>query len=170
MSVDNLKNLPFKMQPLDMKEGSEIAFISDLQAAYETGKLREWIGDKELYLLRNAANKSKGLGFALAGSFYPDFLLWIVDKVSGQQWLTFIDPKGIRNMSLNHPKFGLQGEVKKLEQELQSSINLNAFILSITKQQDLINVADIDRQVFEDKHILFMDDAHYLAKMFRRIM
>lgn len=170
MSIDNLKELPLKMQPLDMKDGSEIKFINDLQAAYKTGKLHEWIGDKELYLLRNAANKSKGLGFALAGNFYPDFLLWLVDSNSGQQWLSFIDPKGIRNMSLEHPKFGLQAEVKKLEQELKLDVILNAFILSITKRQDLINVPTMGKQQFEDKHILFMEDEDYLMKMFQKIL
>lgn len=106
MVLENKEALPFTMKPLSMNEESEIQFVKDLQkAAREKGRLKEWTGDKDLYLLRNAANKAKGLGFALAGNFYPDFLLWLVDRESGRQWLTFIDPKGIRHMTWEHPKF-----------------------------------------------------------------
>lgn len=170
MTLNNLENLPFKMQPLDMNEASEIRFVHDLQTASESGELYRWIGDKDLYLLRNAANKNKGLGFALAGNFYPDFLLWLVDKENGRQWLSFIDPKGIRNIDLNHPKFGLAEDVKRLEQELQLDITLDSFILSHTEQSRLINVEDISAQKYLEKHILFMDDKNYLETMCKIIL
>ena len=76
------------------------------------GEGKEAIGPRSLYLLRNADREEKGLGFALAGNFYPDFLLWLVDDASGKQWLTFVDPKGLRNLDLSHPKLGLYKEVK----------------------------------------------------------
>jgi hypothetical protein len=46
----------------------------------------------------------KGIGFFAEGNnFYPDFILWI--KTGGKQYLTFIDPKGIRNSKgINDPK------------------------------------------------------------------
>ena len=44
----------------------------NLQIFIDTSKGQEIIGDKSLYLLRNADTKSKGLGFATAGNFYPD--------------------------------------------------------------------------------------------------
>jgi hypothetical protein len=93
-----------------------------------------------LYLLRNADNRAKGLGFALAGNFYPDFLLWLVDDKSGKQWLSFIDPKGIRNLNLSDPKFGLHSEIKRIEKQLgDEMISLNSFILSVTPFNDLVN-------------------------------
>ncbi|MDY7539803.1 hypothetical protein RGU72_16230 [Undibacterium sp. 5I1] len=55
------------------------------------------------------------MGFALAGNFYSDFLLWLVDDQTGQQWLSFVDPKGLRNLDLTHPKLGLCKEVKTLQ-------------------------------------------------------
>ena len=177
MVLENKEALPFTMKPLSMNEESEIQFVKDLQkAAGEKGRLKEWTGDKDLYLLRNAANKAKGLGFALAGNFYPDFLLWLVDRESGRQWLTFIDPKGIRHMTWEHPKFGLADEVKKLEQSLKlQDLTLNSFILSVTPYKGLLEdgataVFDKTEDEFREKHILFMEDENYLQTMFDMIL
>ena len=35
-----------------------------------------------------------------------------------RQWLSFIDPKGIRNLNISDPKFGLHKEIKKIEKQL----------------------------------------------------
>ena len=164
--------LPFSIQPLAIGDESEWRLMSDLVSAKESGKLSEWTYGKDLYLLRNASNKSKGLGFALAGNFYPDFLLWLVDNQTGKQWLSLIDPKGIRNMDLDHAKFGLHDELQKLASELKIETPiLSAFILSITKQADLINVGHLTTQDFTDKHILFIDNNQvYLKQMFKMIL
>ncbi|MDD9218175.1 hypothetical protein PVM14_27855 [Klebsiella quasipneumoniae] len=123
--------------------------------------------------------KNKGIGFATAGNFYPDFLLWLVDDASGEQWLSFVDPKGLKHMDLNHPKLGLYTEIKKIEADLtrqastgEPALTLNAFVLSPTKYADLLNVGDkVKKQELEDKHVLFMEDGanSYLKKMFDRI-
>ncbi|MFU2127376.1 DEAD/DEAH box helicase family protein [Gallibacterium anatis] len=167
MTLENAESLPLTMKPMDMNEASEIRFVQDLQAAHEDGRLKDWIGDKDLYLLRNAANKKKGLGFALAGNFYPDFLLWLVDRETGKQWLSFIDPKGILQMGINDPKFGLAEEVKNLQKENGLDIQLNAFILSITKREDVLHVNVED---YGKKNILFMQDKDYLEVMFEKIL
>ena len=168
MTLKNAETLPLTMKPMDMNENSEIRFVQDLQQANEDGRLRSWIGNKDLYLLRNAANKSKGLGFALAGNFYPDFLLWLLDSSTGEQWLSFIDPKGILHMSLDHPKFGLAAEIKQLQHKLNLDMTLNAFILSITEWEQLIN--RLDRSSYSEKNILFMQDKDYLRQMFAKIL
>lgn len=164
--------LPFSIQPLAIGDESEWRLMSDLVSAKESGKLSELTHGKDLYLLRNASNKSKGLGFALAGNFYPDFLLWLVDNETGKQWLSLIDPKGIRNMDLDHAKFGLHDELQKLASELKIETPiLSAFILSITKQADLINASHISTQELTDKHILFIDNNQvYLKQMFKMIL
>ena len=166
------QDLPFSIQPLAIGDESELRLISDLVNAKASGKLSEWTQGKDLYLLRNAANKSKGLGFALAGNFYPDFLLWLVDNQTGKQWLSLIDPKGIRNMDLDNAKFGLHDELQKLASELKIETPiLSAFILSITKQADLLNVGHLTTQDFADKHILFMDSNQvYLKQMFKMML
>lgn len=127
---------------------------------------------RSLYLLRNADTKAKGLGFALAGNFYPDFLLWLVDDATGEQWLNFIDPKGIRQMNLNDPKLGLYKEVKVLQEKLgDTKLTLNAFIVSGTAFGDLLNVT-CRQSDLEARNVLFMQEGGpvYLKKMFERMV
>jgi Type III restriction enzyme, res subunit len=166
--------VPLKMRPLAFDAPSEIQFVRDLEAFYKSPLGQQVIGKRSLYLLRNADTKAKGLGFALAGNFYPDFLLWLVDDTTGEQWLNFIDPKGLRQMNLNDPKLGLYKEVKTLQQELEKpgalKLTLNAFIISATQFASLLNVS-CKQADLEERNVLFMPDGGqvYLKKMFERI-
>jgi len=164
-------DVPLKMRPLAFDAPSEIRFVQDLEAFYNSPKGQAAVARRSLYLLRNADTKPKGLGFALAGNFYPDFLLWLVDDASGKQWLSLVDPKGIRQMGLNDPKFGLYKEVKVLQEKLADpDLVLNAFVLSATPVTDLINVTSTEQEL-EDRHLLFMGSEKqtaYLEKMFKK--
>lgn len=180
LSLEDKDAVPLKLRPLAFDAPSEWQFVKDLEAFYKTQAGKDAIGQRSLYLLRNADREEKGLGFALAGNFYPDFLLWLVDDATGEQWLSFVDPKGIRQMDLKHPKLGLYKEVKTLEADLQkqakpgdAKLTLNAFILSPTKFADLLNVGDpAKKKELEERHVLFMEDGAqaYLKKMFTRIV
>ncbi|MGN5534921.1 DEAD/DEAH box helicase family protein [Acinetobacter sp. Lyrl_1] len=168
--------VPLKLKPLGLGAPSEVTFVRDLEAFYNSPDGKDAIGQRSLYLLRNADREGKGLGFALAGNFYPDFLLWLVDDISGKQWLTFVDPKGLLNLDLSHPKLGLYKEVKTLESMLASQAKageaplvLNAFVLSPTKFADLLNVSDTTKKAdLESRNVLFMEDgpSTYLKKLF----
>lgn len=163
--------VPLKMRPLSFDAPSEVQFIRDLEAFYQSPLGQQVIGKRSLYLLRNADTKAKGLGFALAGNFYPDYLLWLVDDVTGEQCLNFIDPKGIRQMNLTDPKLGLYKEVKVLQDRLADpKLTLNAFILSGTSFADLLNVT-CKKSELEDRNVMFMSDGQqsYIFKMFERI-
>ena len=170
MPINDAK-LPLKMRPLSFDAPSEVQFVRDLESFYQSTLGKEVIGKRSLYLLRNADTKAKGLGFALAGNFYPDFLLWLVDDESGKQWLNFIDPKGLRQMKLNDPKLGLYREVKVLQEKLgDPNLTLNAFIVSGTQFASLLNVS-CKQMDLEARNVLFMPDGGqvYLKKMFDRI-
>lgn len=163
--------VPLKMRPLAFDAPSEVQFVRDLETFYKSLLGQQVIGKRSLYLLRNADSKAKGLGFALAGNFYPDFLLWLVDDKTGEQWLNFIDPKGLRQMNLNDPKLGLYKEVKVLQKKLgDPMLTLNAFIVSGTQFASLLNVSGKQSEL-EESNVLFMDDGGpvYLKKMFKRI-
>ncbi|PUE28047.1 type III restriction endonuclease subunit R, partial [Limnohabitans sp. Jir61] len=163
--------VPLKMRPLSFDAPSEVQFIRDLEAFYQSELGRQVIGKRSLYLLRNADTKAKGLGFALAGNFYPDYLLWLVDDETGEQCLNFIDPKGIRQMNLTDPKLGLYKEVKVLEEKLADpKLSLNAFILSGTSFADLLNVT-CKKSDLEERNVLFMEEGSsvYLKKLFEKI-
>ena len=145
--------------------------MRDLEAFYKSPLGQKIIGKRSLYLLRNADTKAKGLGFALAGNFYPDFLLWLVDDETGEQWLNFVDPKGLLHMNLNHPKLGLYKEVKVLQEKLgDPNLTLNAFIVSGTQFASLLNVS-CKQEDLEGRNVLFMPDGGqvYLKKMFERM-
>jgi hypothetical protein len=160
---------PLRMRPAAFDHESEIQFVRDLEAFCGTDAAKKLLGNRRLYLLRNADTKNKGLGFATAGNFYPDFLLWVVDDQTGRQWLSLIDPKGIRNMDLDDPKLGLWREIKKVEAELgDTQLTLNAFILSWTRYADLLNIAGADsKRELEGRNVLFMEDGRdtYLRKL-----
>ena len=164
--------VPLKMHPLVFDSEYEIRFVRDLQKFYESTHGRSVIGDRSLYLLRNSDHKSRGLGFALAGNFYPDFLLWLVDDKTGKQWLNFVEPKGLSRVDLDGAKFNLFQEVKKIQDDLKDDgFILNAFILSGTPFLDVPNLkySEKDLQV---KHVLFMEEAglKYLTKMFEMMV
>lgn len=164
-------DVPLKMRPLAFDAPSEVQFVRDLEVFYKSPLGQQIIGKRSLYLLRNADTKAKGLGFALAGNFYPDFLLWLVDDETGEQWLNFIDPKGLRQMNLNDPKLGLYKEVKVIQEKLgDPKLTLNAFIVSGTQFTSLLNVS-CEQADLEDRNVLFMPEGGqvYLKKMFERI-
>lgn len=164
-------SLPLKMRPLAFGAPSEVQFVRDLDAFYKSALGQKVVGKRSIYLLRNADTKAKGLGFALAGNFYPDFLLWLVDDVSGEQWLNFVDPKGLRQMNLTDPKLGLYTEVKTIQTKLgDPKLTLNAFIASATEFKSLLNVTGKQSDL-EDRNVLFMNDGGqvYLKKMFERM-
>jgi len=172
LSIEKNADLPLKMRPTAFDAPSEITFIKDLQQFIETPKGQKTIGNKSLYLLRNADHKAKGLGFATAGNFYPDFLLWLVDDESGKQWLSLIDPKGIRNLNLDDAKFGLYKEIKELEKKLSDDkLSLSAFIVSETRFVDLINVSE-PKDKIEERNVLFLEDTGsiYLEKLFKKMV
>ncbi|WP_322103967.1 DEAD/DEAH box helicase family protein [Paraburkholderia sp. J41] len=176
LALEDKDAVPLKLRPLAFDAPSEWNFVRDLEAFYSSPDGKAAIGARSLYLLRNADREDKGLGFALAGNFYPDFLLWLVDDATGKQWLTFVDPKGLRNLDLSHPKLGLYKEVKTLEATLANQAKhdepplvLNAFVLSPTEFSELLNVGDTTKKEdLESRHVLFMEDGggNYLKKLF----
>lgn len=166
------RNLPFSYKPVSLGAASEEQFVRDLQEFYHSPAGREYFEDIDLYLMRNAADKLKGIGFAQAGNFYPDFMMWIIDKITGLQYLTFIDPKGLRNVPFTSPKLNFAKEIKTLQeivnQNCDNPIILNSVILSSTRQDDEVLSQHTDEE-YASKHVLFLDTGgfSYLPKLFK---
>lgn len=172
MHIETKKDVPFIMHPLAFDAPSEVKFVKDLKVFYDSPKGKDFLAGKDIYLLRNAARKSKGIGFGSGGNFYPDFLLWLVDEK--KQYLTFVDPKGIHHLDLDDAKFNLHENIKEIENRLgNANIELNVFILSETSFSGVLNKGKKTREDFEKAHILWMNDDQppkYLEKMFKFIM
>ena len=126
----------------DRLNAGERKFVEDL-----TDYIKIYYGrnDKyDFYLMRNAQK----IGIYLesdAGSYYPDFVLWVLDTQQDITHILFIDPKGEREIIggtkanyKNHPKVKLaqksEGETlvtleKQLETKEGRRFCLNSFLL-----------------------------------------
>lgn len=162
------KTSTLEIKPVALNK-DEYVFLKDLKSYYEYNK--NYFDDKQIYVLRNQS-RGRGIGFFEAGGFYPDFIIWIIYK--GKQYITFADPKGIRNLSITDPKLEFYFAIKDLEHKLNdSSVVLNSFIISNTNYHDLINTGyTFSKTEMENRHILFQYDDRdtYIDKMMQRIL
>ena len=153
--------------PLNLGERNFIMAFREYCQKQENGVLK----GKKVFLMRNESKK--GLGFFEANNFYPDFILWILD--GEKQYVTFIDPKGIRNLKgLNDPKIQL---FKYLQTDVAVQLNnsnlvLNSFIVSNTpiQQVEFWAKEHFASEEFTDNHVLFQDDSEYMANMMKMII
>jgi hypothetical protein len=163
-----LKSSLVKVSPVHLNEG-ERNFVIDLQSFYKTNPT--FFEGKELYLLRNRSKS--GIGFFEAGNFYPDFILWLV--VGKKQFVSFVDPKGLRNLTggIINPKIQFYKTIKKIEKpELDPNIVLNAFIVTPTRfSEPGWWTGNLTKAQFESQHVFFQNDDKdtYLSKLFEAI-
>ena len=142
-----------EVAPAPLNPG-ERRFVEDLQAFHNANPA--FFADQELYLLRNLS-KGRGVGFFEAGNFHPDFILW---QLSGErQRVAFVDPKGIRNVSLQDPKIGFHATVKEIEQRLgDPSVVLESFIISNTPSHVMKEHWGIGKDDMLARHVVFQDE------------
>ncbi len=156
-------NKEIVISPVALNE-SENKFIQDLKK-YTTEKI-SFFSDKEFYIIRN---KSKtGIGFFEDKGFYPDFIMWLI--VGDKQYITFIDPHGMRNTSIMDSKVEMYSKIKEIGVSLTNDdVILNSIILSPTKHSELIE-KHITVDEWLDKNVLFMDDISYIEKIFKKFV
>ncbi len=154
-----------KISPVALNVG-ETSFVKDIRNYYEANK-NGLLKGKEIYLLRNESRK--GIGFFEASNFYPDFILWVND--SQKQRVTFIDPKGIRNLKgLQDPKIQLYHQLKT---EVEPSLNdadiiLDSYIISNTSYNQVEFWGTMDD--FDIAHVIFQTDNGYIGQLFNNIL
>lgn len=153
------------VSPVPLNDG-ERKFVDDLKKWLKNHS-EENIG--EVFLLRNPSKK--GLGFFVSEGFYPDFILWILKDE--KQYLTFIDPKGIRQL-----EGGLENEKVKLFKYLREIIApslsdknliLNSFIISNTKFSETVYKDTLEN--YNANHVYFQKEQEdeYINMMMRAI-
>ena len=137
---------------------------------------------KEIYLLRNST-KSKGVGFYVVNTYYPDFIMWIKEK--DQQRVLFIDPKGLTHISFKRQADESKLDLyKHLKNEIQpdlkrKDVKLDAFTVSVTDWRAVQTLSQESKSIKEfakDRHILFQyndtvnniktENKDYIKKMF----
>ena len=150
------------MLPVTLNE-SEYQFVQDMYDWSQSNQSNAYRNGKELYLLRNLS-RGKGIGFFEAGSFYPDFILWVLN--GSKQYVNFIEPHGMRQEGAGSEKIKFHKRIKQIEERLGNpDVILNSFILSWTKFPQL-NWGK-EKHELEDQHVLFMEDGweEYVEKM-----
>jgi hypothetical protein len=166
--IDPNTNEPLiKISPVALNVG-ETAFVKAIRDYYNA-HCDDTLKGKEIYLLRNESRK--GIGFFEASNFYPDFILWVND--GQKQHVTFLDPKGIRNLKgLDDPKIQLY---KTLKTEVEPTLNdediiLDSYILSNTPYKEVSFWTGDNRELFDENHVLFSMESNYIDVLFRRIL
>lgn len=150
-----------QVKPVALNKG-EKTFVEDLRDFYQQNE--RFFDDKYLHLLRNMS-KGRGVGFFEAGNFYPDFVLWLLDK--DKQYVSFIDPKGIFHLDPNDPKIEFYKTIKNVEKQLgDKNVILNSFIVSVTPYHKVRNIHGANSQEdLASKHILFQEDTGYIKRL-----
>ena len=162
--------------PVKLNEG-ETKFINDLKNYIDNNKNK--LKDYNIFLLRNLSRR--GIGFFTNIGFYPDFIMWITDDKNNLQYMTFIDPKGIRYMgNFNDEKikfcyYDIYNINKNINKNLNSNdkLYLNSFIISNSKFSDIQNffgIGDYSVVDFMLHHILFQENNDYIQKLFCEIL
>lgn len=157
------------VSPVQLNEG-ERQFVKDLKDFYE--KSKGFFDDKELYLLRNKAKS--GIGFFEAGNFYPDFIMWII--MGNKQYITFIDPKGIRSIAEGeeNPKIQFYKTIKQIESRIDNpDVVLNSFIVTPTRFSEIQHSwrGSINKEQLENCNVLFQrDDPKYIEKLMNKAL
>ena len=149
------KSQLIEISPVSLNDG-EMEFVLDLRKFYTESQ--EFFKNRELYLLRNVSKR--GIGFFEAGNFYPDFIVWLlVDK---KQYVTFVDPKGLRQIDdgSSNPKIQFYKTIKEIEERLADPcVVLNSFIISSTPHRIIPMWGEgMSKPELQKCHVLFQKD------------
>jgi len=155
-------SIDIAISPVPLNE-SEINFIQALRLYAERKKT--FFTDKELYIIRNVSKK--GIGFFEEAGFYPDFIMWLV--TANKQYITFIEPHGARDMSIEDEKVKLFTRIKDIEHSLGNDyVILNSVILTPTKHLEMAN-KHIPKTDWNTRNVIFMEDSDYIDQLFSKI-
>jgi hypothetical protein len=150
------KSQLIEVSPVSLNDG-ERDFVLYLKKFHDEQK-DEFFKDRELFLLRNVSKR--GIGFFEAGNFYPDFILWLL--VGKRQYVTFVDPKGLRQLDdgSSNPKVQFYRTIKEIEARLADpTVILNSFIVSPTLYQNIPMWGDgMSKADLLKCHVLFQKD------------
>ncbi len=144
-----------EVSPVSLNDG-ERDFVLDLKKFHD--EKQDFFEGRELFLLRNVSKR--GIGFFEAGNFYPDFILWLL--VGKQQYVTFVDPKGLRQLDdgASNPKVQFYRTIKDIEARLADpAVILNSFIVSPTPYPNIPMWGEgMTKADLQKCHVLFQKD------------
>lgn len=133
---------------------SEVRFLRDLSAFWETALKDPVWADHEISLLRNLPRK--GVGFFATAGFYPDFMLWL--KKGDSQALAFVEPHGM--VIWDQMKVDLLRDIRGLG----LSVPTVAYIVTPTSQRAIGAVGGraVTGSWLRDRYILMQKEPDYV--------
>ena len=152
-------------------EKSEQEFVTDLRNYLSNLEISNLTAD-QVFLLRNQS-RGKGIGFYENEGFYPDFILWLLEKTL--QRIVFIEPHGMIHDAINEQndkvtQFKRLQNISKNASFLKRRVRMDSYIISNTDFSVLSDREGMDKDAFADEwHILFRNEAdpNYLSPIFQ---
>ena len=150
--------------PVALNKG-EYWFVQGLEEYLDKNK--ELFRDSNIYLLRNPSKTWIWFYWDFWG-FYPDFIVWKINKITNKQEIHFVDPKWLRNLGKENDKVLLFKELEKYSTE---NLKITSWLYSVTKYEELRDLWiqwDENKKVYSlddfrnEKHILFENDFSFL--------
>ena len=163
-------DIPWRTTPPALGN-SEKNFVEDLRR-YVQDQGEKLFAKKEVFLLRNQS-RGKGIGFYQNEGFYPDFILWIIERT--KQRIVFIEPHGMVHEAIHEYNekvtFFKRLDTLSYERFRGEHVQMDSFIISETAFPDLHQkYPHMDGQKFKELHILFRDrDLSYLSPIFQKL-
>ena len=151
-------------------EKSEQEFVTDLRNFLSNINTSNLTAD-QVFLLRNQS-RGKGVGFYENEGFYPDFILWLLEKTL--QRIIFIEPHGMIHDAINEQndkvtQFKRLHTISNNASFLKHQVKMDSFIITKTDFTVLSSREGMDKDTFAKKwHILFRtQDPNYLSPIFQ---
>lgn len=170
------ENDKFYTIPEGLNKGEE-KFVIDMISFLENGL---FVGNvplckMEFYLYRNPTRSGFHL-YVLNESIYPDFVLWVRQRVSSDkensdknQVVIYIEPHGLVYSDPNNdPKLNLPGYLHDMENKIEG-IKTYAFIVSVTEWNKL-NWKSKTKSQLENEGIVFQSDSDYIKKILQKAL
>jgi hypothetical protein len=149
----HLESKVIAITPAPLNKG-EWRFVQDMMEFAERNP--DYFNERQVYLLRNLS-RGRGVGFFEAGNFHPDFITWVVE--GSKQHITFVDPKGIRNLPASDDKIRFCKTIKDIEARLaDADVTLSSFIVSNTPSHVMEKQWGMKKAEMAKSNIVFQEE------------
>lgn len=149
-------------------EETEAKLVKDLRDFWRKNHSAQPYRKLEIFLLRNLPRV--GVGFFGRSGFYPDFILWIMDKNKKGTKVQFIEPHGLHHGGLagNQDKMdALKGlhELSRVKTFRKKKVTMSGYLLTQTELKDIPDARDMTWEDLEQNYPILRQTGNYFAKI-----
>jgi hypothetical protein len=150
-----------KVSPPGLLE-NEKKLLEGIYEYWASHRMDEAVKDLEIYLLRNLPKV--GVGFFRESGFYPEFILWILNRSTAAVHVRFLESHGMHHDGLfgaNLSKIESLKELSTLSKRAdfkKSRMTLDGFILTSTKKSEIPGAQDKSWDELRQDYCLLSED------------